>query len=168
MASNTVTVATLTAMLTNHKVSLQAAFNTAFSKLETKLNNIQATLLDHQWHLSSLEDSATTTSRVMQAMESKITAVTEENTMLKAKLTDLESRSRRNNIRIVGLPEVIEGPQPTSFFFQFLLEVFVKGFLTSAPELERAHRMLAAKPGPGEKPRAVLLPPIPDARAGGA
>ena len=73
------------------------------------------------------------------------------------KLIDLESRSRRHNIRLVGLPEDIEGPQPTAFFSQLLLEVFGEQTLTSAPELERAHRTLAAKPGPGGKPRPVVM-----------
>lgn len=155
--SSTITTATLTAMLADHKTSLQAVFKTSFSKLETKLDNIQTTLLDHQQRLSSLEGSATTTSQDVQAMEMKLITVAEENAMLKAKLTDLESRSRRNNIRIVGLPEGIEGPQPTAFFSQLLLEVFGEHTLTSAPELERAHRTLAAKPSPGEKPRAVVI-----------
>lgn len=100
-ASSTVT-ATLTPMLADHKTALHTVFNAAFSKLETKLNNIQATLLDHQQRLSSLEAAATTTSQDMRAMQMKLTMITEENTTLRAKLINLESRSCRHNIRIVG------------------------------------------------------------------
>lgn len=73
----------------------------------------------------------------MKTVKARLATVSEENTKIKAKLTDLEKRSCRNN-----LPENIEGAQP---------------LLDSAPELERAHRMLAPKPGPGEKPRAIVM-----------
>ncbi|KAI4790022.1 hypothetical protein KUCAC02_034878 [Chaenocephalus aceratus] len=64
------------------------------------------------------------------------------------KVTDLESRSRRNNIRIVGLPESIEGPPPSTFFPKLLMEVLGKGVLDSSPECDRAHRSLTDKPKP--------------------
>lgn len=70
-------------------------------------------------------------------MEMKLATVAEENTSLK--LTNLQSRSCWNNIRIVGLPKGIESPQPTVVFSQLLLEVFGEHIL----ELDQAHRMLA-------------------------
>ena len=71
-----------------------------------------------------------------------------ENAKLKAKIIDLEGRSRRNNVCIIGLSENIEGSQPTAFFSQLLFDVLGTDFLTSPPELDRAHRSLTAKPGP--------------------
>lgn len=43
---------------------------------------------------------------------------------LKTKNIDLEGRSRRNNIRIIGLPESIEGPRSTTIFSEVLMEIF--------------------------------------------
>lgn len=83
--------------------------------------------------------------------------MTGENNKLKAKLTDLESRSRSNNARLVGLPEGIEGLRSTIFFSQLFLDVFGEDTLGKAPELDRAQGMLMAKPGPIEKPRAVIV-----------
>lgn len=68
----------VTATLTDHKASLQAVFDAAFSKLKTKLDYIQVVLLDHQQRFSSLEASATTTRQDVQAMEMKLTAVAKE------------------------------------------------------------------------------------------
>ena len=79
------------------------------------------------------------------------------NAKLTEKTIDLESRSRRNNIRIIGLPESIEGPRPTSFFAELLAEVLGDQTLQSPPELDRAHRALTAKPQPGSRPRPVIL-----------
>lgn len=63
-------------------------------------------------------------------MEAKLASVYGESVKLRAKLIDLENRNRRNNIRIVGLPENIEGDQRTVFFF--LVEVFGEQTLDSA------------------------------------
>ncbi|KAI4899577.1 hypothetical protein NFI96_016490, partial [Prochilodus magdalenae] len=71
---------------------------------------------------------------------------------LQVKLTDLESRSRHNNIRIIDLSEETEGLRPTAFFAELLSEVF-----PSPPEIDRAHRALSAKPRTGGKPRAVII-----------
>ncbi|KAJ3594916.1 hypothetical protein NHX12_004222 [Muraenolepis orangiensis] len=72
---------------------------------------------------------------------------------LKDKNIDLEGRSRRNNLRIIGLPESIEGPQPTSFYSEVLVKMFGDQVLQTPPGLDRAHRTLAAKPRQGDKPR---------------
>ncbi|KAI4806601.1 hypothetical protein KUCAC02_017419 [Chaenocephalus aceratus] len=74
-----------------------------------------------------------------------------------AKTADLEARSRRKNIRITGLPESIEGPRPTAFFSDLLTQLLGDQILPTSPELVRAHRSLAVKPKPGERPRPVII-----------
>lgn len=69
----------------------------------------------------------------------------------------MEGRSRRNNIRIIGLPESVEGPRPTAFFSEMLSEIMGEQILPSPPELDRAHHALIAKPKQGERPRAVIV-----------
>lgn len=150
-------MAMLAATLADHKTSLSSEFNAAFTKLESKLESIETSISAQHQRISSLEAAATATSEDMQVIKDKLATVTEENGKLKAKLIDLESRSRRNNVRIVGLPEDIEGTRPTAFFSQLLLDVFGEDTLGKAPDLDRAHRTLMAKPGPGEKPRAVVI-----------
>lgn len=90
-------------------------------------------------------------------MEAVCAELTEKYARLKAKTTDLESRSRRNNIRIIGLPESVEGLRPTVFFSELLLEIMGEEVLTSPPELDRAHRAIVAKPMQGGKPRVVIV-----------
>ncbi|KAK1902657.1 Omega-amidase NIT2, partial [Dissostichus eleginoides] len=67
------------------------------------------------------------------ALEATCATLTDSNAKLLAKVTDLESRSRRNNIRIVSLPESIEGPHPSTFFPNLLMEVLGEGVLDSPP-----------------------------------
>lgn len=61
-------------------------------------------------------------------MDPRLTAIASEITKIKAKIVDLEGRSRRNNICIISLPENIEGSQ-------LLFDVLGTDVLTSQPEL---------------------------------
>ncbi|CAI5657495.1 unnamed protein product [Oreochromis niloticus] len=144
-------------MLEEHRASISADFKTSFATLEARLDKIQTTITEHGQRMNLLESHAELQEQRLQALEERCVALAESNTKLKAKTIDLESRSRRNNIRIIGLPESIEGPRPTSFFADFLVEVLGDQILQSPPELDRAHRTLVAKPQSGARPRPVII-----------
>lgn len=60
-------------------------------------------------------------------------------------------------MHILGLAESVEGGRPTDFFSALLCKVFGEGTLASPPEIDRAHRSLAAKPARGQRPRPVII-----------
>ncbi|KAE8297846.1 hypothetical protein D5F01_LYC02318 [Larimichthys crocea] len=128
-----------------HRWALSANFKAAISALETKLDHVHTTVSDHAQKITSLEANATLQDERLLALEASCATLTESNAKLLAK----ESRSRRNNIRVVGVPESVEGPRPTAFFAELLVEVFGEGILDSPPECDRAHRTLAEKLKPG-------------------
>ncbi|KAJ3599192.1 hypothetical protein NHX12_033155 [Muraenolepis orangiensis] len=74
---------------------------------------------------------------------------------IQAKLTVLESRSRRNNMHIYGIPEDAEGDKVQQF-----IENFIKTKL-SLPDTElgiqRCHRALGPKPPQNAIPRSVVI-----------
>lgn len=145
--------ALLTEQLAEHKEALLSEIKDTYAKYEAKLDTVQAMVNDHQLRIDKLEQFANS----VEDVEPRLASLASENAKLKAKIIDLEGRSRRNNIRILGLPENIEGSQPTVFFSQLLLDVLGTEVLASPPELDRAHRTLAARPGPQGRPRAVLI-----------
>lgn len=147
----------LVSLLEEHRANISADFKTTFAVLESRLDTIQAKVSDHEQHITSLETSAELHDQRIQILEENYAALAESHAKLQAKIIDLESRSRRNNIRITGLPESIEGPRPTAFFSELLREVFGQEILQSPPELDRAHRALTAKPSPGSRPRPVII-----------
>ncbi len=57
----------------------------------------------------------------------------------------------------MGLPESTEGPHPTAFFSQLLVEVFGHKILPLPPELNRVHRIPTPKPASEQRPRPVIL-----------
>lgn len=72
------------------------------------------------------------------------------------KLTDLEARSRRNNIRIFGLPEDTEGGSIINYLDQ-LLKTELELPEGADLRIQRAHRALTRKPGLGGAPRSVIV-----------
>lgn len=89
-------------------------------------------------------------------MKETLLAVVKENSQMRDKVVDLESRSRRNNIRIYGVPEEKEGRSVT----EFVNELF-KSHLTLPEGLElriqRAHRALIPKPAAASSPRSIIV-----------
>lgn len=80
----------------------------------------------------------------------------EQQSSLQKKCVDLESRSRRNNIRLFGLAEGEEtNPVP-----QFM-DTFLKTQLEIPPQIDlkiqRAHRSLASKPPLNAPPRPMII-----------
>uniref|UniRef100_A0A3Q2DLE7 L1 transposable element RRM domain-containing protein n=1 Tax=Cyprinodon variegatus TaxID=28743 RepID=A0A3Q2DLE7_CYPVA len=74
------------------------------------------------------------------------------------KLDDLENRGRRKNLKIINLPEKVEGDTPLVDFLQNMLPTLV-GLPADHPplEIEQAHRALAPAPAPNKPPRSILV-----------
>lgn len=72
------------------------------------------------------------------------------------KLTDLEGRSRRNNIRTYGVPEGKEGDSMTEFVENFL-KAELALMADTTLRIQRAHRALARKPDRDAPPRSIVV-----------
>ena len=81
--------------------------------------------------------------------------MTEENGALQATVEDLASRSKCQNLRVIGLPEDIEGNNLRQFMADLFKEVAAEALSDSTPELDRAHRSLRPKPRQGSRPVIV-------------
>ncbi|XP_078539573.1 mucin-5B-like [Lissotriton helveticus] len=92
----------------------------------------------------------------MSELQTKVSQLKKENAALADKLDDQEGRARRNNVRIIGLPES-EGKQAMDLYVEELIktELKPKG-LSNFFTVERAHRVPGGKPKPGAPPRPVL------------
>lgn len=74
---------------------------------------------------------------------------------LQTQVTDLEARSRRNNIRVHGLAEEAEGTNIKMFIENFLQSEFPLG--NTPLQIQRCYRSLGPKPPPGANPRSVVM-----------
>lgn len=93
----------------------------------------------------------------IQKLENENEVKSKEVKRLLDKCTDLESRSRRQNLRFIGIPEGAEGTNPTKFMTELIHEVLGTEDFTSPVVIDRAHRSLASKPKIGDRLRLVLV-----------
>ena len=126
-AGDEFSMAAIANLLEEHRQALSTDFKASISTLKAKPDHVHTTVSDHAKKISSLEANANLQDERLLTLESSCATLTENNAKLLAKVSDLESRSRRNNIRVVGKPESVEGPWPTTFFAELLMEVFGEG-----------------------------------------
>ena len=105
--------------------------------------------------LLSHSDSITNLEQEVAELRTKLTSLTEEKGTLQAAVEDLISRSKHLNLRVIGLPEDIEGNNPRQFMADLFKEVVRDTLPNSRPELDRAHRSL--RPKPQQRSRPVIV-----------
>lgn len=91
------------------------------SELKSSISAVKTSLQVQEGKLKDVEESLTDVDGRVASLETTCAALSKDNERMKAKLDDLENCSRRNNIRIIGIPEHSEGSQPTKFIEDFIL-----------------------------------------------
>ncbi|CAM4585160.1 unnamed protein product [Leuciscus chuanchicus] len=71
--------------------------------------------------IGDIEEALNDSDGRLTAVEKLCSTLQTENTSLKLKLDDLENRSRRQNLRVIGIPEGSEGQSPQSAFSRHML-----------------------------------------------
>lgn len=127
------------------------------SESRSSMDTLQSTVDSFASRLTDVESSLQDMDNRITELEAKCDALSKSNVMLMSKTADLESRSRRQNLRILGVPEDTEGPQVTSFMSDFFAELLGIENSETTPLLDIAHRSLAAKPRSGAPPRPVIV-----------
>uniref|UniRef100_H3APV8 L1 transposable element RRM domain-containing protein n=1 Tax=Latimeria chalumnae TaxID=7897 RepID=H3APV8_LATCH len=106
--------------------------------------------------LASIEAHLSDSDERLTAAEMKIESLALDVADLCSRLDDQENRARRNNVQILGFPEGVEWGNPAQFLGETLPA------LLKLPEgtdlsIERAHRSLAPRPAPGQRPRPFIV-----------
>lgn len=100
-ANASLTLEAITALLEQHRDSLATEFKTTFNQLDSKLDQTRLEVEDHGQRVSSLELAAEDISQRVLDLDICSTQ-RDDNAKLKAKVSDLGSRSRRQNVRTLG------------------------------------------------------------------
>ncbi|CAL9705083.1 unnamed protein product [Knipowitschia caucasica] len=119
------------------------------SRLNYNHEEIKRAHIEIEQTLNDYSDRLITLEKAHGSLEKEYKKVSE-------KCMDLENRSRRQNLRIIGIKEGAEGGDPRHFVARFLQQVLGPENFTSPPTIDRAHRTLAPKPTLGDRPRAIL------------
>lgn len=114
------------------------------------LDKIRTRVAETERRVGDVEDTVTDHAASIRALQTKVRA-------LEYRAEDAENRSRRNNLRIVGLPEGVEGRSPALFIEELLRSLLPAAQLSPHFAVERAHRV-PSRPGPeGAPPRTFIL-----------
>ena len=141
-----------------HKLSnmLLQSFNEQFDKFEQSFQNILSAQRELTERQTTTESQAADHEQHIHAVEASAAELRQENKKLRARLSDLEGRSRRNNIRIVGIPEGEEKGRPTEFVCDLTPKLLGDHNFTKPVVIDRAHRIQQPKPTEGSRPRMII------------
>ena len=123
-------------------------------ELHSTVNSLQSANAQNTKRIDDLEQSTTEWSSSVMTLETTVRQLQSEVCSLADKCLDLEGRSRRQNIRLIGIEEGVEGKNPRQFCATILKEILD---LEDTPRLDRGHRSLAPKPRKGERPRPFII-----------
>uniref|UniRef100_A0A3Q0S3D6 L1 transposable element RRM domain-containing protein n=1 Tax=Amphilophus citrinellus TaxID=61819 RepID=A0A3Q0S3D6_AMPCI len=148
----------LTELTQLRKEHTDASNNTkaALSRVELSLKDVlerttklEQQITDTNQRVSDTEDQLLRHDRVLRYM-------LQRKAKLSAKCEDLESRTRRNNLRIYGIPEGEEKNDMISFIID-MMRASLKLPQDMDLCVERAHRSLNMKPKDSAPPRSIIV-----------
>ncbi|CAL1615555.1 unnamed protein product [Knipowitschia caucasica] len=123
---------------------VKAELNVSIAAVSTEVGELKKTVRDMEGSLSTCTDDVV-------SLQSKVERLVNQVTALENKCDNLESRSRRQNIRIVGYSEQ-NGAINANTVSIMLIEAFG---LDKPPLIDRAHRS-PPQPLPGGRPRPII------------
>ncbi|CAL9687283.1 unnamed protein product [Knipowitschia caucasica] len=151
---------TLNANWTTFKEDFKKEMKDEFAQFKIQIHQQLATtslkLQDHEQKLEEMaariDEQETWAAVANEALSRSL----KEQSALQDQVNDLESRSRRNNMRIYGVPEGAEGSSVIQFVEGLLAnEKLISG--GTDPQIQRAHRSLAPRPNPNAPPRSIVV-----------
>ena len=127
-----------------------ARVEAALSEVAERTTQLEQRVTEYEQRLGAAEDEARRHERALRYLLQRDASLT-------AKCVDLESRARRNNLRIYGVTEDKENNDMLSY-----ISDLIRTALTLPEDLNlnivRAHRSLTMKPtDPGSPPRSVIV-----------
>lgn len=127
----------------------QTRMEASIGEIKKRIDTLEERLTTAETRVSSCEDRGTRQERALAYLLQKEAKLT-------AKQDELENRMRRNNIRLYGIDEDLEGREMIPFVIDFFKET-LKLPEDTAIRIERAHRAVNPKPKPTAPPRSIIV-----------
>ena len=125
--------------------------------INSKLTEVKETLQSHGQAIAEVEQRVSDVEASGIVSKNVFLSLIKQQRKLQERLTDLQSRQMRNNIRIFDVDEKETEGVSIIDFVENLITTQLPLKDGVPLQIQRAHRSLAKKPAPGEKPRAIIV-----------
>ncbi len=119
---------------------LSGSFNRKFDDLSSTLTELNVSIANITSRVAATKKAAEVHETHIESLEKRCAHLEAECGKLKEKTYDLESRSRRQNIRIVGIKEGAENVKPTEFVTNLMVNMLGEENFDHPILIDRAHR----------------------------
>uniref|UniRef100_H2ZX48 L1 transposable element RRM domain-containing protein n=1 Tax=Latimeria chalumnae TaxID=7897 RepID=H2ZX48_LATCH len=140
--------------------SISNEMETSFAEVMIAPGDIKSEVSNINCKLDKLTNRMDATENWISDCDDRLCQVenlTAEIHYLREKCNDLENRSHRSNLRIVGIPEGLEERDPEAFVGSLIPKVLGANTFPQRLEIERAHQALRPRLGPRECPCIMLV-----------
>lgn len=123
--------------ITDMKKEFSANFTgilTAVQDLKSNFNDFTNRLTEAEKRIGDTEDNVSTLQKQVAELQKQVTSLT-------VKTEDQENCSRRNNLRLINLPEGVEGRDAVTFLERWLLDTFGSDCFPYPLFIEQAHHL---------------------------
>lgn len=121
--------------------SMRKDFSVQYTGILAAIQEVKQEVKEFSNRLSTAEQRISDTEDQVSVLQNTVDTLQQQVKLLGVKLEDQENRSRRNNVRLVGLPEGAEGSDAVGFLERWLPEALGLESLTNSITIERAHRL---------------------------
>lgn len=115
-------------------------FDARMDTIQSNLETIKLSLSNLGEHVSQLEQRVSSNEDNISDYGKRMEVLEKENAYLRAKLDDIENRSRAYNLRFVHVPEKSEGKDTRGFISNLIVHLFGSENFPTPPAIEKAHR----------------------------
>ncbi|KAJ1186251.1 hypothetical protein NDU88_003034 [Pleurodeles waltl] len=147
--------ATIKSMFMDFKSSL-AGIDAKLDHLTEQMDRIRARVDERDARFEQLESRFSEMEDQQRGDQERLLQMERVLEVIRNKNEDLEVRSRRNNVRLIGLPESTDMGRMEDFVEKMLAEL-LPDELSRLLVVERAHRSLGPLPPPGTPLRPVIF-----------
>ncbi len=124
------------------------ATNNSVKELRVELEVLASSVKQTRDRVDSVQAAAREDRRTVTDLRNQLEQLTE-------KMTDMEDRSRRNNMRLVGLPEGAEGSNAAGFL-RVNLSKWIPSLKGRDIEIDQAHRVYEGRKN-SDRPRTLIF-----------
>ncbi|KAJ1213671.1 hypothetical protein NDU88_001303 [Pleurodeles waltl] len=143
---------------TDHILQEIASVGRRLEVMDLKIADLTLASSSIRADIAGFREMVTNLDQRLSAVEDHVAAIPDQEEELKSlrtKLTDLEDRSRRDNVSFFGIREQKEGSDIKTFLSSLLTNHF--GIeLSPPPEFQRVHRIGPPNKAPTSKPRPII------------